>query len=63
MWWNWAEIAAWVVGAACALLAVLNPKTRSVGIGPNTIRALTVSLGVPLLLTLAMEMVCAMDDS
>lgn len=32
-----------------------NRKAREVGIGPQTIRALTISLGVPLLLTLALE--------
>jgi len=49
------EVAAWVVGAGCAAGVLLNKKAQTEGIGPYTIRALTVSLGVPLILTLAVE--------
>jgi len=58
MWWScWIQIGAWVVGAVCALVVLRNQKTQTEGIGPYTTRALTITLGIPLLLTLAMERV------
>jgi hypothetical protein len=56
-WSHKIELAAWVIGAVCALLVLLNKKARDSGIGPYTTRALTITLGIPLLLTLAMEKV------
>ena len=58
MWWTyWIEGGAWAVGAICAVLALLKKKTRDDGIGPYTTRALTLSLGIPLLFTFGMERV------
>lgn len=51
----WIEIVAWVIGALTAVLVLLNPKAQGAGIGDHTTRALTICLGVPLLLTLAMQ--------
>jgi hypothetical protein len=55
MWSYWIEGGTWLIGAICAVFVVTNKKARDNGIGPYTIRALTISLGVPLLLTLALE--------
>jgi hypothetical protein len=55
MWCYWIEGGAWIIGAICAILAILNKVTREKGIGPKTVQTLTISLGVPLLLTLALE--------
>lgn len=52
---NVIEIIAWVAGLSCAFLVVRNQVTQQKGIGPQTIQGLTISLGVPLLLTLAAE--------
>ena len=56
MWWSyWIEVGGWATGLVCALIVLRNPKTQTDGIGTYTTRALTISLGIPLLLTLAME--------
>ena len=55
MWCYWIEVGAWVIGAVCALLVLRNKKAQEIGIGPKTIQALTISLGIPLLLTLALQ--------
>lgn len=51
----WTEIAAWAIGSVCSLLVIRNKVTQAKGIGPKTIQALTISLGIPLLLTLALQ--------
>lgn len=56
---SWVEGGAWLIGAICAVIAITSKKTREAGIGSYTIRALTISLGVPLLLTLALQKVLA----
>jgi hypothetical protein len=38
-----------------AVLVLRNEKARTEGIGPYTVRALTISLGIPLLLTISLE--------
>jgi hypothetical protein len=49
------ELVAWIIGGLCALVVLRNKKTWEGGIGPNTIRALTIVLGVPLILTLSAQ--------
>lgn len=39
------------------LLVLTSKKTKELGIGSNTNRALTISLGVPLILTLSLQRV------
>jgi len=53
--WCWLQAGVWGVAAICAVLAIRNKVTQERGIGPRTIQAITISLGVPLLLTLALE--------
>lgn len=55
MWSGWTEIAAWAIGAVSSLLVIRNKVTQDKGIGPKTIQALTICLGIPFLLTLAMQ--------
>jgi hypothetical protein len=54
---NVIEIIAWTVGLICAVLIARNQVTQQKGIGPRIIQGLTISLGIPLLLTLALEKV------
>jgi hypothetical protein len=55
MWEYILQAGAWVIGAICAFLVIRNKVTQDKGIGPKTIQALTISLGVPLLLTMALQ--------
>ncbi len=55
MWCYWIEAGVWTIGAVCAVLVIRNKVTQEKGIGPKTIQGLTISLGVPLLLTLALH--------
>lgn len=57
MTYHWLELLAWVIGAVFGLLAIRNQITQTKGIGPKTIQALTISIGIPFLLTLALEKV------
>jgi hypothetical protein len=52
---NVIEIIAWTVGLISAFLIARNQVTQQKGMGPRTIQGLTISLGIPLLLTLALE--------
>jgi hypothetical protein len=55
--WSAVQIAAWVAGTICAAVIVGSKKVREGGIGPQTIRALTICLGIPFLLTMAIQKV------
>ena len=55
MWEYILQAGAWVIGAICGFLVIRNKVTQDKGIGPKTIQALTISLGVPLLLTMALQ--------
>ena len=55
--WCDGRIVAWAAGVVCAVVIVSSKKVREGGIRPQTTRALTICLGLPFLLTLAVQKV------